>query len=90
VRLATWNVKLAEGPPAGYRAVSVYVPNGRAVGSPTFDEKLAFLDAAALRVAALRMAALRPDSGPLVVGGGFDVAPSHLDVYDPAPAVRRG
>ena len=63
----------------GLRVASVYVPNGRAVGSPTFAEKLAFLDAAALRVASLRA-----DAGPLVVAGDFNVAPSDLDVYDPA------
>jgi exodeoxyribonuclease-3 len=63
----------------GLRVVSVYVPNGRAVGSPTFDEKLAFLDAAAQRVAAPRR-----DGLPLVVGGDFNVAPADLDVYDPA------
>jgi exodeoxyribonuclease-3 len=63
----------------GLRVVSVYVPNGRAVGSPTFAEKLAFLDAAALRVAAPR-----PDGVPLLVGGDFNVAPTDLDVYDPA------
>jgi exodeoxyribonuclease-3 len=41
--------------------------------------KLAFFDAAALRVAAPR-----PDGVPLIVGGDFNVAPTDLDVYDPA------
>jgi exodeoxyribonuclease-3 len=64
----------------GLRVVSTYVPNGRAVGSPTFEEKLAFLDAAAARVAALRAA----DAAlALVVAGDFNVAPADLDVYDP-------
>ncbi len=62
----------------GLRVVSTYVPNGRAVGSPTFAEKLAFLDAAAARVAALRA-----QGRPLAVAGDFNVAPSDLDVYDP-------
>jgi exodeoxyribonuclease-3 len=62
----------------GLRVVSTYVPNGREVGSPTFEEKLAFLDAAAARVAALREADV-----PLAVAGDFNVAPSDLDVYDP-------
>jgi exodeoxyribonuclease-3 len=62
----------------GLRVVSVYVPNGREVGSPTFEEKLAFLDAAAARAAALR------GDGPLLIGGDFNVAPTDLDVYDPA------
>ncbi len=58
------------------RVASVYVPNGRAVGTPTFDQKLAFLDAMAGRVAALR-------GTPLLVAGDVNVAPTDLDVYDP-------
>jgi exodeoxyribonuclease-3 len=62
----------------GMRVASVYVPNGREVGSPTYEEKLAFLDAMAVRVAQLR------DGGaPLFVAGDFNVAPADLDVYDP-------
>ena len=67
-----------EATAGGLRIVSTYVPNGRAVGSPTFAEKLAFLDAAAARVSALRAS-----GAPLAVGGDFNVAPSDLDVYDP-------
>lgn len=59
------------------RVASVYVTNGRAVGTPTFDEKLAFLDAMAARAAELR------DGPPLVVAGDFNVAPADIDVYDP-------
>lgn len=62
----------------GLRVASTYVPNGRAVGSPTFEEKLAFLDAIAARVAILR-----EGPAPLAVAGDFNVAPSDLDVYDP-------
>lgn len=62
----------------GLRVVSAYVPNGRAVGSPTFEEKLAFLDAIGARVGALRSGPV-----PLAVAGDFNVAPSDLDVYDP-------
>lgn len=62
---------------AGVRVASVYVTNGRAVGTPTFDEKLAFFDAMAARAAALR-------DRPLVVAGDFNVAPADLDVYNPA------
>ncbi len=63
----------------GVRIASTYVPNGREVGSPTFEQKLAFLDAASARVAALRAGGL-----PLAVAGDFNVAPADLDVYDPA------
>jgi exodeoxyribonuclease III len=59
------------------RVVSVYVPNGRAVGTPTFSAKLAFLDAAAERLAALR-------GRSLVVAGDVNIAPTDADLYDPA------
>lgn len=62
----------------GLRVVSTYVPNGREVGSPTFEEKLAFLDAAAARVGALRSG-----DAPVAVVGDFNVAPADIDVYDP-------
>jgi exodeoxyribonuclease III len=64
----------------GVRAVSVYVPNGRAVGSPFYEDKLRFLEAAAERIRELA-------GGPLVVGGDFNVCASDLDVYDPAAFV---
>lgn len=67
-----------EATAGGLRVVSTYVPNGREVGSPTFEEKLTFLDAAAARVAALREAGT-----PLAVVGDFNVAPADIDVYDP-------
>lgn len=62
----------------GMRVASVYVPNGREVGSPTYAEKLAFLDAMAVRVGQLSCA-----KRPLFVAGDFNVAPTDLDVYDP-------
>lgn len=61
----------------GVRVASVYVTNGRAVGSEWFDEKLAFLDAMAVRVEQLR------DGPPLIVGGDFNVTREDRDVYDP-------
>ena len=63
----------------GMRVASVYVPNGRAVGTPTFEAKLRFLDAMRERVAAL----LATGSAPLMVAGDFNVTRSDLDVYDP-------
>jgi exodeoxyribonuclease-3 len=64
----------------GMRAVSVYVPNGRAVGTPFYGDKLRFLEAAARRIGEL-------SAGPLVVAGDFNVCPTDLDVYDPAAFV---
>ena len=60
----------------GTRVVSVYVPNGRAVDTPPYVDKLHFLDAMAERIGALA-------HRPLVVGGDFNVCPTDLDVYDP-------
>jgi exodeoxyribonuclease III len=60
----------------GVRAVSVYVPNGRAVDTPTYEDKLRFLEAAGERIREL-------GEGPLVVAGDFNVCPTDLDVYDP-------
>lgn len=58
------------------RVISVYVPNGQAVGSPAFGDKLAFLQAAAARLAELA-------GEPLVLLGDLNVAPADIDVYDP-------
>ena len=60
--------------------VSVYVPNGRVPGSPTYDDKLRFLDAMAKRIGEL-------SGDSLVVSGDFNVCPADLDVYDPAAFV---
>jgi exodeoxyribonuclease III len=65
---------------AGIRVVSVYVPNGRAPDTPTYRDKLRFLDAMATRIAEL-------SGEPLVVAGDFNVCPTDLDVYDPAAFV---
>jgi exodeoxyribonuclease-3 len=65
---------------AGMRVASVYVTNGREVGSEWFEQKLAFLDAIAARAAAER-------GSPLVIGGDFNVARDDRDVYDPAAFV---
>ena len=61
----------------GLRVASVYVVNGREVGSEPFAEKLQFLEALATRVGALK-------EERIVVGGDFNVAPADLDVWDPA------
>jgi exodeoxyribonuclease-3 len=61
----------------GIRIASVYVPHGRALDSPEFPRKLAFLDAAARRVSQLQ-------DTPLILAGDFNIAPSDADVYDAA------
>jgi len=62
---------------AGIRFATVYVPNGRALDSPEFPRKLGFLDAVGRRAEALG------DRG-VVIAGDMNIAPSDLDVYDPA------
>jgi len=63
----------------GVRIHSLYVPNGREVGSPHYLYKLAWLDALAAVVAA----------GPADVAlcGDINIAPSDLDLFDPAAFV---
>lgn len=65
---------------AGIRFVSVYAPNGRALDSPEFPRKLAFLDAAVNRVGQLA-------GTPLIVAGDMNIAPADIDVYDPVAFV---
>ncbi|GAB4270383.1 MAG: exodeoxyribonuclease III [Deferrisomatales bacterium] len=62
----------------GVRVVSVYVPNGEAVGSEKFAYKLAFF--AELRAYLDRE---YPPERSLVLAGDFNVAPEARDVYDP-------
>lgn len=64
---------------AGVRVISVYVPNGEAVGSPKFRYKLAWLE----RLRRHLVERYRPDE-PLVICGDFNVAPAPEDVHDPA------
>jgi exodeoxyribonuclease-3 len=63
----------------GVRVVSVYVPNGQAVGTEKYAYKLRFLER-------LRgwLEARCDRAQPLVVAGDFNVAPEPRDVHDPA------
>jgi exodeoxyribonuclease-3 len=63
----------------GVRVGTVYVPNGRAVGSEHYEYKLRWL--ARLRAS---LAAHRDPAEPLVLCGDFNIAPDDRDVYDPA------
>ena len=62
----------------GVRVVSVYVPNGRSVGSPFYAAKLVWLER--LRTWLTEQA---DATEPLVIGGDFNVAPEDADVWDP-------
>lgn len=62
----------------GMRVVCVYAINGKRVGAPEWDLKLAWLDALGVWMAGLA------ESGQAVVAGDFNVAPDERDVHDPA------
>jgi len=63
---------------AGVRVMSVYVPNGEAVGSDKFELKLRWMERLRRWVGAHTTADV-----PAVLCGDFNVAPAPLDVYDP-------
>ncbi len=62
----------------GVRVVSLYAPNGREVGSPFYDAKLAWF----AELERWLGAACDPGA-PLVLGGDLNVAPDDADVWDP-------
>jgi exodeoxyribonuclease-3 len=61
----------------GVRVVSIYAPNGRVVGSPFYEAKLAWFE----RLARWLAEAATPGDA-LVIGGDFNVAPADADVWD--------
>ncbi len=64
---------------AGVRVASVYVPNGREVGHPAYEAKLAWL----ARLHDWIEASLEQTTA-LVVAGDFNIAPEDRDVWDVA------
>jgi len=75
--LAPTEARMISARTAGLRIVSSYAPNGRTVGSPFYEAKLAWFGRLARFVEA-------HVAGPLVVGGDLNVAPDDRDVWDPA------
>jgi exodeoxyribonuclease-3 len=63
----------------GIRVASAYVPNGQAVGSDKFAYKLRWLE----RLCGYVTRTLDPKT-PSLLCGDFNVAPTDLDVWDPA------
>ena len=63
---------------AGVRVSSVYVPNGRALGTEHYEAKLAWLEQ--LRVHLLESC---DPEGKVAVCGDFNIAPDDRDVYNP-------
>jgi exodeoxyribonuclease-3 len=62
----------------GVRVVSVYVPNGREVGTDFYERKLAWLSCLYDW-----LSANHSPGDPLIVLGDFNVAPEDRDVWDP-------
>jgi exodeoxyribonuclease-3 len=77
---ARWIEATVETDGKPLRVVSVYVPNGRALDDPAFQDKLVFLDAMRKRASALA-------GGQAFIAGDLNVAPADIDVYDPATFV---
>ena len=60
----------------GVRCVSTYVPNGQALGTEAFAQKLTFLEAMSARAAELAHL-------PTVIAGDMNVCPTDRDVWNP-------
>jgi exodeoxyribonuclease-3 len=69
--------RMISGVVSGVRVVSLYTPNGRALGTPFYAAKLVWLDRLGRWVEARRK------DEALVLGGDFNVAPTDADVWDP-------
>jgi len=63
---------------AGIRVITVYVPNGRSVGTETYTTKLTWLDR--FRKA---LDAGHSPKDPIFICGDWNVAPEDRDVHDP-------
>lgn len=61
----------------GFRLIDVYVVNGKEVGTPHFEKKLAWLDA----LIPFMEAELARDL-PTVLLGDFNIAPADIDIWD--------
>lgn len=68
----------------GVRVWSVYVPNGRAVDSPHYAYKLAWLEALRKTAEAETGGQQAGGARPFAIMGDYNVAPTDEDVYDPA------
>ena len=71
--------RMIEATCGGLRVLSLYAPNGRSIGSPHFAAKLEWFER--LHEWLAQTAA---SMNPTVLGGDLNIAPSDVDVWDPA------
>jgi len=71
--------RLIAGTVRGMRVLSAYIPNGKSLDSPAYEQKLVWLD----RLLTTLKADGAPEA-PLAVCGDFNVTRDDRDVYDPA------
>jgi exodeoxyribonuclease-3 len=76
--LAHGQARYIEALTNGVRVASIYVPNGKAVDDPAYQEKLMFMDHLVGHVAPYRC-----ELRTTVLGGDFNIALEDEDVYDP-------
>jgi exodeoxyribonuclease-3 len=62
----------------GVRVASIYVPHGKSVGDPAYEEKIAFLEDLRHHVDPYR-----DEFRSTVLGGDWNVAPLYEDVWNP-------
>jgi len=67
---------------AGIRCISIYAPNGRSLDDPMYTAKLGWYERLAMW-----LEQHADPAEPLVLGGDLNIAPTDLDVYDPAAYV---
>lgn len=70
--------RVISGRVGGLQVVCAYVVNGKEVGNPSYDTKLAWLD-----VLRTWIADTFDPAQPLVIAGDFNICPDDRDVYDP-------
>lgn len=70
--------RVISGTVDGIHIVCCYVVNGKEVGNPAYDTKLAWLDGLVAH-----LGGIVDPSAPCIVTGDFNIAPSDADVYDP-------
>ena len=78
--------RLLSGTCGGIRVHSIYAPNGRKLGTPTWHAKVAWLHDLGTYLEACRQSV---PAQPVVIAGDWNVTPADIDIYDPSRWRRR-